>query len=466
MEKNEQILKNAPYKKLVMNLCLPTIIIMLVMVVYNMADIYFIGKTGDPYKIAAISLCGPLFSMLSGMGTLLGSGGCTAISLALGEKEYKKIKSFTSLCFYGSIIIGVIFSAVVLFNLRRIGYAIGSDEATIEYTCSYLQIIAIGAPVILFTNVFTNLIRADGAAKESMIANGLGTIANIILDPILIMGCSMGVAGAAIATVIGNILSGIYLIYYVLKKQPAFSLYIQDLRLKREIVLPIVTLGLPLAFSTILMSCSTILSNKLMITYGAIAVAANGVAGKVGMLISMIAMGICMGMQPAISYNYGAGAYERMRTIIKKTGIATVVVGTILTLIGFLLKNQIITAFIDNAEVIELGKKMVYASLVIGPFYGLYQLCTTFLQSTGKAGYATFVALLDKGLFFIPMLFLLNHLAGLNGLIYAGAVTNVFSLLVGAVLCFSWNRKIENEKTSQEAVERWNQNNVNNVIET
>lgn len=442
MKKNEEMLERGSFGQLVLNLCIPTIAIMLVMVVYNMADIYFIGKTGNPYMIAAVSLCGPVFSILSGLGTLLGSGGCTELSLSLGKKEYEKIKAVTSLCCYGSLAIGLLFSVAVLWNLRKISYFIGADAATIEYTCSYLRVLALGGPIILFGNVFTNLIRADGSAKQSMIANMLGTITNIILDPVLILGFRMDITGAAVATVLGNVLSFCYLVYYVLRKQKAFSLKIRDFSLRKEILIPVVTLGLPLACGTIMMSFSHMFMNHVLAGYGSITVAASGVAGKISMVVSMTAMGLCMGMQPAISYNCGADNYKRMHQIIRNIAIMAVTVGTVLTLGCLLGKSRLVAMFIDNAEVIGLGEKMLTASLLMGPFYGLYQLCSTFLQSTGKASYATFTALLDKGIVYIPMLFGLNAAFGLAGVIYTAPFTSMISLMIGAWLSFRWNRKL------------------------
>ncbi len=310
------------------------------------------------------------------------------------------------------------------------------------YTCTYLRILAFGGPIILFGNVFNNLIRGDGSAKQSMISNGLGTIVNIILDPILILVFRMGVAGAAAATVIGNMVSFLYLLWYVTKKQKIFSLDIRDLSLKKEMVLPIVALGLPLACSTIMMSFSHMFMNHILASYGSITVAASGVAGKVSMVVSMIAMGLCMGLQPAISYNCGAGDYKRMYQIIRNLGIMTVIVGSLMTVGCLIGKSSLVAVFIEHEDVIRLGEKMVVASMLMGPFYGLYQLCTTFLQSTGKASYATVVALLDKGIIYLPMLFGLNALFGLDGVIYTAPLTDMVSLLAGAVLCFLWNKKL------------------------
>lgn len=445
MNKNQEILENASYPKLLINLCVPTVVIMLVMVVYNMADTFFIGQTGDTAKIAAVSLCAPLFSILSGLGTLLGSGGCTTISLALGKKDFEKIKRYSSFCCYGALALGFVFLVAVLLAAEPIALALGADADTMGSTLWYLRILALGAPIILFSNVFGNIIRADGAAKESMIANGLGTVANILLDALFILVFSWDVAGAALATVLGNCASCVYLLYYILKKQPALSLHPKHLSLQREIALPVLSLGLPLSCSTLLMSASHMIANRMVVGYGSVALAAQSVSGKIGMLISMLAMGICMGMQPAASFNYSSGNLKRLRTIIKNTGIFTVLVGSLLTVICFCARNFLIAAFIDNQEVIEYGQIMVLASILIGPFYGLYQLCQTFLQSTGKASYATLVALLDKGLFYLPILFAMQNLFGLYGIVFTGAVTLLFSLTAGIILCMQWNRKITQE---------------------
>lgn len=435
MNHNEAVLRDASYPKLALNLCVPTVIIMVVMVAYNMADVFFIGRLNDPYMIAAVSLCGPLFSILSGLGTLFGSGGCTAISLSIGRKDYESAKHVSSLCFYGSLVIGLLFGTSVLLFLAPVCRMIGSEETTLVYTTEYLRIVALFSPVIIFSNVFMNLVRADGAAKQSMIANLLGTAVNFIFDPIFILVLHWGVMGAAVATVMGNTVSAIYLVWYSLRNKDLFSLHLRDVRLKRETILPVLTLGLPLAFSTILMSISHIIANNLMVRYGSIAVAAQGVAGRISMIISMVAIGICMGMQPAISYNYAANNRERTRSIIRNTGITTVVIGSLLSLGCFLFRDAILTAFIDSEEVRSIGRIMLTASAMVGPVYGLYQLCTTYLQATGKAGYATMASLLNKGLIYLPVLFLLEAAFGMYGIIFTAAVTDLLSIIAAWLLC-------------------------------
>lgn len=442
MNSNQEMLEHGSYSKLVKNLCVPTTIIMLVMVVYNMADIFFIGQTGDHHLISAVSLCSPVFSILSGLGTLLGSGGCTAVSLALGKKETDKVKSYSSFCCYGALFVGMLFMTVILLLARPLALLLGADENTLPATLEYLRIMAVGSPVVMFSNVFANIIRADGAAKQSMAANGLGTISNILLDALFIMGFSWGVAGAALATVLGNGISCLYLVYYITKKQTALTLTPRYFTIKWEISGAVIPLGIPMACSTLLMSFSHMISNRMMVGYGSVALAAQSVSGKLSMVITMLAMGICMGMQPAISFNYAAGSLSRMKMIVKNTAIFTFIIGTVLSILCFFFRNPLIAAFIDNEEILAYGQVMVTASVITGPFYGFYQLCQSFLQSTGKASYATIVALMDKGLFFLPLLFVLNQMFGLYGIVFTGAATLFFSLAAGLLFSLHWARNM------------------------
>lgn len=450
MNRNQEALEKGSFRRLIWNLCVPTVVVMVVLVLYNMADVYFIGQTGDPNQIAAVSLCGPLFSILSGLGTLFGNGGCTSISLALGRRDGDRVRHITALCFWGSLGIGAAFLAAVLLFLKPICGVLGADEGTLGFTMDYLRVIAIGAPVVLFSNVFTNLVRADGSTRQSMFTNLLGTVTNLILDPVFILLLDWGVTGAALATVLGNVVSASYLVRYIRKNCPGWSLSPRSVTLEKDIALPVVTLGLPMAFSTILMSVSHMFSNNLMMGYGAVAMSAQSVAGKIGMMISMTVMGICMGMQPAISYNFAAENRERTREIIKKTGILAVAVGTVLSAVCFLLRDTLIMAFIDNEQVLRLGRVMLTATVMIGPFYGLYQLCNTYLQATGRAGYATVVSLLNKGIIYLPVLFLLHGVFGLYGIVCASPVTDALSIVAAALLCrLAVKRSAGRERTGE-----------------
>lgn len=441
MKDRQAILEKGTYKELLLNLCLPTIVIMLVMVIYNMADTFFIGQLGDPDQLAAVSLCIPIFTILSGLGTLFGNGGCTLISLSLGKGEQEKIKSISSFCFLGSVFVGILFMAVVLIQAEPLSRLLGSDADTLEYAKDYFRIIAIGAPVVMFNGTFCNIIRADGAAVASMVCNLIGTILNIVLDAVFILVLGFGVEGAAAATVIGNLASCLFLACY-LKKNKMYTLSPKYFLEEKKIALQVLAMGLPLAGSTLVMSVSNMVSNHMMIQYGSAALAAQGVAGKLGMLISMLAMGICMGLQPAISYAHGQENRERIRKLIKSTISFTFVVGVLLAVCGCVFRTSIIHAFIQNDEVMAYGQVMILGALIVGPIAGWYQLTQTYLQATEKPGYATFVAVLDKGLFYLPVLFFMARWFGAYGIAFAAPVTSIFSLIVGAVLSIKWYRSV------------------------
>ena len=270
---NEEMLRSGSFVQLAVKLCVPAILIMLVTVLYHMADVFFIGQTGDANKVAAVTLASPLFTILSGLGVLLGNGGCTSISLALGKGDYSKIKKTSAFCIWAAILIGAVFAALVLLLMDPVCGMLGTNDDTRQFTAEYLRIIAIGAPVIMLTNVVPSVIRADGSTIDSMVGNLIGTVLNIVLDPLLILVLGLGVSGAALATVAANLAAVVYYAYFMFRKGKIYSCLPGDISVKKDIVIPVVSLGLPLSCSTILMSVSSTVSNNLMMEYGAVAVA-------------------------------------------------------------------------------------------------------------------------------------------------------------------------------------------------
>lgn len=432
--KNELLLREGTYTSLLINLCLPAIVIMVVMVLYNMADIFFIGRLGDPYMIAAVGLAGPVFSVLSGLGTLFGSGGCTVISLALGGGNHEKAGKVSAFCFYSSLLLGLAFTGAAFLFMDPLCAFLGTDETTLTFTRDYLGVFICFAPVSIFSGVFLNLIRADGAAKESMMANLAGTFTNILLDPVFILLFHWGVKGAALATGIGNLVSAVIILSVLLRNGSPYSIRIKDALPGLSTAAQIFALGLPMSFSAILMSFSQTLSNSLLAGHDPIALAAQGIAGKIGMLNSMIAMGICIGMQPAISYSFASGNRERTADILKKTALTTVVAGLFISVISFIFRDAVLSAFIKDDRVLSIGRTALMASIAAGPVYGIYQTAVTWFQSTGRAGCATFCSILNKGLIYVPALYLLNSIFGMYGILFTGMTTDLLSLCAAVLM--------------------------------
>ncbi len=440
MSRSEEILKNGSFGKLLANLSLPAVVVILIMIVYNVADTYFIGQTGDPNKIAAISLSMPIFTILSGIGTLFGNGGTTSISIALGEGDNEKIKKITTFCFIGCLAVGIVFFLAVFLFARPLAILLGADDATLSFTVTYLKTFSFACPLVLLSTSYGSLMRADGDGAMSVIPNMLGTISNIILDALFILVFHWDVFGAAFATVLGNALSCIALSALIIKKKPRLLPNRKEFTLAKEISVPVLTLGLPMTISTVIGSVSNTIQNRMMISYGANALAAQSVAGKVSMMITMLILGFCMGMQPAISYNFGSRDYRRMYKIIRETGVFTIILGLVLTIIISLYKDALIAAFIDNEDVIAMGRTFVVAAVIIGPVYGIYQLSQTFMQATGKVTFAIFSSMLDKFLIYLPVLFIMNYKFGIYGIAFAHAVTMIFTILVTLILALKWSK--------------------------
>ncbi len=437
--KNEKMMREAPVWKLLFTMGLPTIVVMIVQVLYNMADVFFIGQGGNAMQVAALSLSGPAFNIFQGVGTLFGAGGCTAIAIALGQGDREKAKYYSSFCAWASVITGVALAIAMFLFMDPLLSLMGANEETAGFARTYLSIILLGVPFTMFGGGLGNAIRADGSSAKTMLIALAGTFTNILLDPLFISVFQMGIAGAAWATVIGNVVTSV-LVFLHVKKSDGFTISPKYLTLKKDVSLRVVSLGVPMAGGTVLMCVSSMFSNQLLVKYGNIAIAANGVASKAGMLVGMIVMGVCMGMQPVISYTYGTGDRGRMRRIILETGVATTILSTVLGGVFLLGRETFVTAFLDDPQILETGKFMML-TLLGAPVGGIYQLCSAYLQGTVKVSYATVTSLLSKGIAYVPVLFAMEALAGLPGLVFAGVVTDVISTAAGVILCLVWARQ-------------------------
>ncbi len=437
MNSKEDLFQNAPVRKAVFQMAIPTVISSLVLVIYNMADTFFIGQTHDPLQVAAVSLTNAVFVMYMAIAQLFGIGGSAVISILLGKGEKEKAKSASSFCFYGSLIFGIIAGIIIILFMDPILAVLGSNHETYQYSKDYLYYIAIGAPFILLANTFGHAVRGEGASRASMIGGMIGTIFNIILDPILILTFHMGTAGAAIATVLGNVFGCIYYIYFLVKKSQFMSLNFRDLKNCHSIAGNVLSIGIPAGINSALMSISTILLNNALIPYGDAAVAAMGIVTKVYLFIVFIHMGISNGIQPLLGYCYGSRNRKRFIDILKFSGILTVICGSILTLVYIIFSRQIMGLFINNSEVIQYGIPMLIATSLAGPVLGLMFLAINSMQALNRPIPATLLSLCRQGLFFIPFLFVLNHLFGLNGINYTQTLSDYLTIFIAMFLLIS-----------------------------
>ncbi len=441
---NTLIFENTSSWGLLRKMSIPSVVTTLVMLLYNMADVFFVGQTGDSMQVAAVSLCAPMFSMLSALGMLFGNGGGIRCAALYGEGNVKQIKNVSSFCCWGAILTGVVISCGILVAKMPLLKLLGASEQTVEFAGDYLGIMAFGAPLMMFCQSFSSLLRADGRVKGPMYGNIIGSAINIVLDPIFILVFGWGVRGAAIATVIANAVNFAYLLWLV-KRKPDFSINIKNIRLRWNTTGAVLLLGLPMAISALLSSFSGVLSNNILSGYGDVFLAANGVASKLRMMITMIGMGVCMGIQPAISYYTGARAHEKLMGLIKSTALTNVMVGSFISVFCILMRDPIIAIFLDDPAVIRYGRQMVLGSMVSGPIQGIYQLCTSFLQGTGNVFLATGMAICAQ-VVYTPTLLLCNLVSGFDGLVFASSISTLICTLIGVAASLFCIKKLRKKK--------------------
>ena len=446
MKTNTDLFEKAPVPKAVATMAVPTMISMLVVVIYNMADTFFIGQTKDPLQVAAVSLATPVFMIFMALGHLFGIGGSSAISRALGERRKDRAWHISSFCCYGSLGLGVMVAVISVLGMKQILHLIGASENTIGFARQYLTIISIGAPTIMFSTAFANILRGEGASRESMVGNLLGTIVNIILDPVMILGLGWGVSGAALATIIGNIAACFFYISYYVRGKSMLSIHVKDFRMGEGIAASVAAIGIPASLNNILMSFANIILNQALVGYGDTPVAAMGVALKSNMLVVLLQIGLCVGIQPLIGYNYGSGNKKRLMQVFKFTGVVSVIMGMLLTLFMIIARKTMIQVFINDAEVVSYGIRMVVALQLSAPFIGILFLCINTIQGMGKALPSLVLTVCRQGLIFIPLIFILNAMLGLDGVIYAQPAADYLSILVGIMICVHLFRSMEHRE--------------------
>ena len=439
---NEEKLRSASVPTLILSMSLPMVLVMLVNVLYNMADVFFMGRTGNTMAVAGVSLTSPIFSGISAFNTLIGFGGCTAVSIALGKGDRDIVRKYTSFVTYAALALGVVLTVLLLSFSEGLLTILGTNEETMQHAKDYLSILALGAPFMLTAGALGNTIRADGESRIPMLVALLTNGLNIALDALFILRLGWGAKGAAAATVISNAVNFI-IVLIIAARKPSFSLSPKDFTLRLQVSLNVLFLGIPMAAGTFLMSIAHIFSNRLMVQYGNLAVAASSAAGKVSMLIPMIIMGICMGVQPAMSYAYGMQNRERLHQIALGTGLFALLFGVFLSVFSVVFRSQLIPFFLPDPEVLQLGKRMIIGHVISVPVYAVYQMCSCYLQSVGSVRKATLTSLLRQGIVFIPVVYTMNALFQLNGMIFSSAVSDVISAAIALFLCRLASKEIK-----------------------
>ena len=440
-----EVFEKAPIGQAVMKNTIPAMVAMLMVLIYNLADTFFIGQTKDALMVASVSLVTPAFLLFMALGTVFGIGGASVISRAMGEGRRENAKKVCAFCMWGCVAVGIVMVIIIFVFMDPILKMLGASDNTMEYAREYLSIVTVAGPFVLIPNCYVNIIRSEGKAGMAMIGQLWGNLLNVILDPILILGLGWDVAGAAIATAISNFISAAYYIGYFKFGKSMLSIRLKDFSVKDNILKGVLSIGIPAALGDVLMSVSSIILNGQMAKYGDMAVAGIGIAMKVTMITGMICIGFGQGIQPLLGYCVGAKNWKRYKESLRFSVIFGFGLSTFMTVLCYIFDSQIVSAFLSEPEALSYGVEFSRILLTTSFLFGMFYVLSNALQAMGAATAALIINMSRQGLIYIPAIFILQAIVGMNGLLWAQPVADVLSVILVIILYrITLKRKIRN----------------------
>lgn len=433
--------------KAVVKMGVPLIAGMFIMVLYNLVDTYFIGLTRNDYQLAAVNLAYPVMMVMIAISNMIGTGASSLIARCLGAKDKQKAAETLTAGFVLTVVNSIIVAAVGLIFLNEIVKGLGAKENTFEYTKQYVRILLICSVFTMGNYSFGQFLRSEGSVKYSIVGMIVGTIVNIILDPLFIFTLGMQVRGAALATVIGNAAGMAASLIFYIKGKTLLCPDKKCIRPKASVLGEIYRVGLPASLETLLSSAAYVVNNNLAVAYGELTVAAMGIAQKLLSLGNYIYQGFAAGTQPLMGYNYGAKNYSRMKAILK-AGVITVTCTELFLMVIYGAFAPLLTGiFSDSQEVISIGARVLRTVMFILPFVGTVSMCRMSFQAMGKPLYAFCITLVRQLILYIPLLLLFDHVFGFKGMLCAQPVTEAVMMTVSLILLYRFITKAEFEES-------------------
>ena len=442
---NVALFETTSVRKAVLTMAVPMIISQTITIIYNVADTFFVGQLNDPDQIAAVTLSLPLFYLLTALTNLLGVGGSSMVSRFLGQSDSQSAKRCAAFCIWTSIGISLLYGLLVYFLRPSLLPAIGADADTYQYTYEYVfWTITVGAVPTVLNPMLANLIRAEGYSRQASFGVALGGILNVILDPVFIFVLGLQIAGAAIATMLSAWFATLYFFVFLWRrrKTTAITLHPKYYTLNRKISLQTLLIGVPSFVISFMATLSNTVLNPLIAAYSNEALAGMGIAKKIDMLSFAIAQGMSQGTLPLISYNYASGNRKRMLKIVRTAlvyGLAFAFAGMALLLLG---AAPISRSFIEDAATAGYSEYFIRVISLTCPTTVLILIVMSVFQGTGKKTASIFLSFLRKGTLDIPLMYLLNSLYQIHGVVWAIPLADFLALAVAALLFVPYVNKL------------------------
>lgn len=437
-----ELLGSAPIPKALMSLGVPIMIGMLINALYNLVDAYFVGGLGES-QMGAISIVFPLGQVVVGLGLMFGNGAASYLSRLLGRGEKESADQVASTALYSSVSIGVIIILLTTLFMEPILTMLGATETILPYALTYARIYVISCVFNVFNVTMNNIVSSEGAAKTTMCALLLGAVLNTVLDPIFIYTLNLGVAGAAIATAISQMVSTLVYLIYVFRKKSAFSFCIKQFVPTKEIMTEILKIGIPTLTFQILTSLSIALINRAANSYGDAVIAGMGAVTRITSMGTLIVFGFLKGFQPIAGFSYGAKKFNRLREAIKISTLWSTIFCVVVGFLVAIFSKQIISQFTTgNEEMILVGQKSLIANGFSFFLFGFYTVYSSLFLALGKGAAGFFLGACRQGICFIPIILLLPTVWGINGIMYAQPIADILSAAITVCMAVKLHKEL------------------------
>ena len=440
--KKMELLGSTSIPKALLAMGIPTMVGMLVNAFYNLVDAYFVGGLGES-QMGAISVVYPLGQVVVGLGLLFGNGAASYISRLLGRGDKENADKVASTALYSSVSVGAVIILISMVFLHPILKLLGATDSILPYAATYAGIYIVSCIFNVFNVTMNNIVTSEGAAKTTMCALLTGAVLNIALDPLFIYVFDLGVAGAAIATAISQVVSTCVYLTYIFRKKSVFHFRVKDCTYTKETMSEIFKIGIPTLVFQILTSVSISLINNAAGDYGDSAIAGMGVVTRLISMGSLSVFGFIKGFQPIAGYSYGAKKFDRLREAIKTSILWSTVFCVIFGVILALFPTAIVSQFTKgDAEMIRIGAASLRANGISIMLFGFYTVYSSLFLALGKGREGFILGACRQGICFIPVILLLPMVWGLNGIMYAQPIADVLSAVITVFMAIPLHKKL------------------------
>lgn len=437
-----ELLGNAPISKALLAMGIPTMLGMMVNAIYNLVDAYFVGGLGTS-QMGAISVVYPLAQIVVGLGLLFGNGSASYLSRLLGNREQEQANRVASTALYSSVAVGAVMIIFSLIFLRPILRLLGATDSIMPYAMTYAAIYVVSCIFNVFNVTMNNIVTSEGAAKTTMFALMAGAVLNIGLDPVFIYTLDMGVAGAAIATAISQIVSTLIYLTFIFRKKSIYSFKMKNCTFTKEIMSEIFKIGIPTLVFQILTSLSISLVNTQARPYGDSVIAGMGAVTRIVSMGSLIVFGFIKGFQPIAGYSYGAKKFDRLHKAIRISILWSTVFCVIYGLLLTIFSSRIIAQFTDgDLEMIRVGTQSLRINGLSFLLFGFYTVYSSLFLALGKGLEGFVLGACRQGICFVPVILILPAFWGINGILYVQPIADVLSAIITIFMALHLHKEL------------------------